>query len=143
MAEVSEILDTPNNPSPSRKAKQTPKDLEAALTLLRKNDDTSRFVGLALLKPVLERELSHEYTTDEGENFSLIQRCWGAIPVKFLNRLLKARANEKRTKEEAHSMLGLAVAVMYAFMGLLESPHTDEKFISQVRQISERKYGIV
>lgn len=145
MAELPEKHRAPKDSSPSKKkkTKQTPKDLEAALTLLRKHDDTSRFVGLALLKPVLEQELSHENNTDEGERSSFIQRCWGAIPVKFLNRLLKARANDRRSKEEAHSMLGLAVAIMYFFMGLLESPHTDEKFIGQVRQIPQPETGIV
>jgi len=141
MAEVSEERHAPKDSRPSTKAKQSPKGLEAALTLLGKNDDTSRFVGLALLKPVLEQELSHENTMDEGERFSLIQRCWGAIPAKFLDRLLKARANDKRTKEEAHGMSGLAVAVMYAFMTLLQSPNTDKNFVSQVRQIPRSKLG--
>lgn len=141
MAEVSEERHAPKDSRPSTRAKQSPKGLEAALTLLGNNNDTSRIVGLALLKPVLEQELSHENTMDEGERFSLIQRCWDAIPHKFLDRLLNTRANDKRTKEEAHGMFGLAVAVMYAIMTLLEYPHTDKKFVSQVRQTTRPSLG--
>lgn len=109
-----------------------PKDLEAALTLLQKNDDTSRFVGLALLKPVLEQELNTRNNSTKDDRPALVQRCWGVIPVNFIDRLLKARANEKRSKDEANNMVGLAVAVLHAFMTLLDSPETDENFMGRV-----------
>lgn len=76
-------------------------DLERALDFLKAKDDTSHFVGLALLKPVLERELSQHNDTEEGGIRAVIERCWHAIPVKFLDRLLKATPDGKRTKEEA------------------------------------------
>lgn len=117
---------------PSEHPKHPSKDLEAALTLLKKNDDTSRFVGLALLKPVLEQTLSSNYVADREERNALLQRCWDAIPGTFMNRLLKARATDKRTEEEASNMADLAVAVSYAFINFLESPQLDEKFINQV-----------
>ena len=124
------VLD--KEPHPVNAGKRPVKELEAALGLLKKHDDTSRFVGLALLKPVLEQELNQYDDTDEGESAEIIQRAWGTIPAKFLDRLLKARSREGRSREEAENMVGVAVAVLQAFMGLLESPQTDEKFIGRV-----------
>ncbi len=141
MAKASEEEHALEASSPSTKPKQTSKDLEAALTLLKKPDDTSRFVGLALLKPLLEQELSSGNTVNEKERHALTQQCWDAIPVKFMERLLKARVNDRRTKEEANDMEGLAVAIIHAFAALLASPHADEKFMSQVRQSCEYTLG--
>ncbi len=119
-------------PCPVNAGKRPAKELEAALGLLKKHDDTSRFVGLALLKPVLEQELIQSDNMDKRTSAETIQRAWDAIPAKFLDRLLKARSKEGRSRGEAENMVGVAVAVLQAFMGLLESPHTDEKFIGRV-----------
>lgn len=124
------VLD--KEPCPVNAGKRPVKELEAALALLKKHDDTSRFVGLALLKPVLEQELSQLDDTNEGGSAEIIRRAWGTIPAKFLDRLLKARSKEGRSRDEAESMVGVAVAVLQAFMGLLEPPQTDEKFIGRV-----------
>ena len=124
------VLD--KEPRPVNAGKRPVKELEAALGLLKKHDDTSRFVGLALLKPVLEQELSQLDNTDGGESAEIIQRAWDAIPAKFLDRLLKARMREGRSRDEAENMVGVAVAVLQAFMSLLKSPQTDEKFIGRV-----------
>lgn len=115
-----------------RPTPQPLKELETALDLLKKPDDTSRLVGLALLKPVLEQELSQGNSEDEGQKDALILRCWRAIPAKFLDGLLKARASDKTPKEEASNMIGLAVAVMHAFMRLMGSHQTDAKFVGRV-----------
>ena len=108
------------------------KDLEKALDLLKAKDDTSRFVGLALLKPVLEQELSRQSDTEEGVMRAMIEQCWHAIPTKFLDRLLKAKPEGKKTKEEAGNMVGLAVAVLHAFMTILNAPEKDERFVGRV-----------
>ncbi|KAK4694937.1 hypothetical protein P7C71_g2717, partial [Lecanoromycetidae sp. Uapishka_2] len=113
------------------KQQQPLKELETALGLLGKADDTSRFVGLALLKPVLEHALSQE--NNKGEELeTLILRSWKAIPSKFLDGLLKAKPNEKTPKEDVQNMVALAVAVLNAFMRLLGSHQTDTKFIGRV-----------
>lgn len=108
------------------------KDLETALEFLKAKDDTSRFIGLALLKPVLEQELSKQSGTEEEGIRAVIEQCWCAIPVKFLDRLLKAKPEGKRTKQEAGSMVGLAVAVLHAFMTILEAPEKDNRFVGRV-----------
>ena len=109
-----------------------PKDLEKTLGYLHAKDDTSRFVGLALLKPVLEQELSKRKNIGEEATRAMIERCWRAIPVKFLDRLLKAKPEGKRTKEEAGSMVALAVAVLHAFMTIVDTPEKDDRFVSRV-----------
>ena len=107
-------------------------DLEKAFDFFKAKDDTSRFVGLALLKPVLEQELSQQSGAEEEGIRAVIEQCWRAIPVKFLDRLLKAKPDGKRTKEEAGSMVGLAVAVLHAFMVILEAPEEDDRFVGRV-----------
>lgn len=109
---------------------QPPKELETALDLLKKTDDTSRFVGLALLKPVLEQGLSQQNREDEGHH-TLILRCWKAIPAKFLDGLLNAKPG-KTSREEANNMVALAVAILHAFMRLMDSCHTNAKFVGRL-----------
>ena len=108
------------------------KELEKALILLKTNDDTSRFVGLALLKPVLEGQIGQQNGQREGETAEIIQRSWAALPVKFIDRLLKAKPREGRSKEESESMVGLAVAVLHAFMEILSEPEQDQKFMGRI-----------
>ena len=96
------------------KGHQNPeKSLDKALELLQARNDTSRFVGLALMKSMLDNH------SELRENTETVSRCWRAIPVKFLDRLLNARATEKRSSEEAQSMIALAVAVVHVFVTLL------------------------
>ena len=109
-----------------------PKNLEKALEFLKAKDDTSRFVGLALLKPLLEQELSRQSGTEEEGTRALIERCWRAIPVKFLDRLLRAKPEGKKTGDEAGSMVALAVAVLHAFLTIVEAPEKDDRFVGRV-----------
>ena len=125
MAQIPEITQPPAvNP--------LPKDLEKALEFLKAKDDTSRFVGLALLKPLLEQELSQKSSTKEGGTREMVEQCWRAIPVKFLDRLLKAKPEGKRTDEEARNMVGLAAAVLHAFLTILDAPEKDDRFVGRV-----------
>lgn len=85
---------------------------EKIQSLLKAKDDTSRFVGLALLKAVL----------DEGrlaEDPIALRALWECISPKFLDRLLRAGRNEKFSQEEAKDMVDLAVAVLHIFTILL------------------------
>ncbi|KAK1751565.1 e9b59b6a-f39c-4d2a-9b94-75afe2ab05bc [Echria macrotheca] len=88
-------------------------------TLLRANDDTSRFVGLALLKSVLDNSV--ELREDEDTLISL----WESIPPKFVDRLLRTGNKESSSTEDGASksrnrdMLDLAVSVMHTFVALL------------------------
>lgn len=89
------------------------KGLDQTLALLAAKDDTSRFVGLALLKSILENK------TEFQKDPEIIIKCWDAIPSRFLDRLLKAGATDEKPKDEAHYMCELAAAVLHAFIVLL------------------------
>lgn len=104
---------TAENKGKQKEDVNTARSLDKALSLLQASDDTSQFVGLALLKSLLD---NHAELRDSKET---IVRCWKAVPANFLDRLLKARPSEERPKEEAQHMIGLAVAVIYAFLTLL------------------------
>ena len=97
------------------------------ITLLKAKDDTSRFVGLALLKSVLDNQI--QLRDDETS----IRALWEAISPKFLDRLLRAAANDKVTKEEAKDMVDLAVSVLHTFTILLpEDARADKRLTGRV-----------
>lgn len=80
--------------------------------LLKSRDDTSRFVGLALLKSVLD----NGQLVEDPER---LRTLWESISPKFIDRLLRARPSGKVTKPEAQNMVDLAVAVLHTFAALL------------------------
>ena len=97
--------------------------------LLKAKDDTSRFVGLALLKSVL----------DAGQ---LVQRpeqlrlFWEALSPKFLDRLLRAQHNGKTSKAQAKDMVDIAVSVVHTFAILLpEDSRKEERLIGRVEPL--------
>jgi hypothetical protein len=93
--------------------------LEHMRGLLSAKDDTSRFVGLALLKSVLDNQPLLR------EDFGQVTTLWEAISPKFLDRLLRADQNQKVTKEEARYMVDIAVAVLHTFSILLPAEFRD------------------
>ena len=111
---------------------ELPKDLQGALDLLGKEDDTIRFVGLGLLKSILEDELSVDNDTDDEKKAAMIEKCWDAMPISFIDRLLKSRKTSKRDRSEINNMIALGVSVLHVFMTLLKSPGTDEKFLGRI-----------
>lgn len=115
--------------TPTLDAEQKPTDsldksLDSILALFKAGDDTSNFVAISLLRTILDER------KDLREDKEVTLRCWKAIPPKFLSRLLRAKPSEKRTKEEAQSMLGLAVAVIHVFTNLLPREVIAEQNVS-------------
>lgn len=80
--------------------------------LLRAKDDTSRFVGLALLKSILDNGHLAQDSQD-------LRDLWESISPKFLDRLLRARQNDKLRQADSKDMVDLAVAVLHTFSILL------------------------
>lgn len=98
------------------------KGLEQTLTLLKAKDDTSRFVGLALLKSILDNKVELQ------KDPKIVAECWAAIPTKFVDRLLRAGGKEsKKSKEEAKNMVELSVAIIHAFVVLLPEGRREDK----------------
>lgn len=89
--------------------------------LLKAKDDTSRFVGLALLKSVLDNNSQLAHDTEK------IRTLWEALSPKFFDRLLRAHGNEKVNKSEAQDMVDLAVSVLHIFSIILPEESQKEK----------------
>ncbi|RGP80256.1 duf1941 family [Fusarium longipes] len=102
-----------------------PEDINKIQSLLKAKDDTQRFVGLALLKSVLDG--SEQLRQDEPT----VQSLWSSLSPKFLDRLLRTGSNPltKNSKE----MLDLAVSVLHIFAILLpDQAKSDVKFINRI-----------
>ncbi|KAK6067677.1 hypothetical protein SCUP234_10396 [Seiridium cupressi] len=81
--------------------------------LLKAKDDTSRFVGLALLKSTLDA--SEELRSDQ----SVVDALWCSISPKFLDRLIRTGSKPGSKQTDTREMLDLAVNVIYIFTALL------------------------
>ncbi|KAG0647682.1 hypothetical protein D0Z07_6683 [Hyphodiscus hymeniophilus] len=102
---------------------------ESMHDLLQAKDDTSRFVGLALLKSVLD---NGQFAQDPEQ----LHKLWEAVPPKFLDRLLRAWRNDKIKKTEAQNMVDLAVAVLHTFAILLpESSRQENRIIARTKAL--------
>jgi hypothetical protein len=98
--------------SPGDPAGDSPATFAKMKELLEAKDDTSRFVGLALLKSVLD---NGQIAQDPGS----LRILWESLSPKFLDRLLRAQPSDKVTKSEAQNMVDLAAAVLHTFAVLL------------------------
>ncbi|KAM0215014.1 hypothetical protein ACHAQI_003496 [Fusarium lateritium] len=88
-------------------------------------DDTQRFVGLALLKSLLDS--SEQIRKDE----QTVQSLWSSLSPKFLDRLL--RTGSKPSSKNSKEMLDLAVSILHIFSILLpEKARSDTKFINKI-----------
>ncbi|KAI5796400.1 Neurochondrin-domain-containing protein [Peziza echinospora] len=83
--------------------------LSQCISYLQAKDDTARFVGLAMLVPVLKN------VTDTA----ILGKLWEAMNYKFLDRLLKSGKSSKAPPAQAKDMVELAVNIVHAFSILL------------------------
>jgi len=94
--------------------KGSPQLLVQTINLLQARDDTSRFVGLSLLRSLLD--LSEKLRNDP----ELVSKFWDALPARFLTRLLKTSTSlEKGKPEDAKRLNEIAIAVIHTFVSLL------------------------
>ena len=99
-------------------------------TLLKTKDDTSRFVGLALLKSVLDNSKALRDDQD------LILRLWESIPPKFIDRLLRTgQQGQSSSRKNAKDMLDLAVSVLHTFTALVPVEKRDDKFVGRIPRL--------
>ena len=99
-------------------------------TLLKTKDDTSRFVGLALLKSVLDNS---EALRDDQD---LIFTLWESIPPKFIDRLLRTgQQGQSASRKNAKDMLDLAVSVLHTFTALVPAEKRDDKFVGRIPRL--------
>ncbi|GFP59468.1 hypothetical protein ACSS6W_010812 [Trichoderma asperelloides] len=97
-------------------------------SLVQAQDDTQRFVGLALLKSVLDN------SPELQGNHDVVQRLWDSLPAKFLDRLLRTGSNP--SKKDSKEMLDLAVSVLHTFAALLPEGATSQpKFTDRIPRL--------
>lgn len=122
------MSETATAPSPTE---QDP--IQKIQTLLRAKDDTSRFVGLALLKSVLDN--TPELRNDEEAIVSL----WESIPPKFIERLIRTGSKQKApdsSRKNSSDMLDLAISVLHTFATLLpENARQSPKLLDRIPQL--------
>ncbi|KAH8591749.1 Neurochondrin-domain-containing protein [Bisporella sp. PMI_857] len=94
---------------------------ERMQTFLKAKDDTSRFVGLALLKSVLDNDGQLVHNADR------VRIIWESLSPKFFDRLLRAHGNDKLKKSDAQDMVDLAVSVLHTFSIILPEASKKEK----------------
>lgn len=93
--------------------------------LLKTKNDTSRFVGLALLKSVLDN--SQQLREDEPT----ITGLWQSASPKFLDRML--RSGSSPSNKDAKDMIDIAVAVLHTFSTLLpEHVKRDRSLVGRI-----------
>jgi hypothetical protein len=98
--------------------------------LLKIKDDTARFVGLALLKTVLDN--SPELRQDEES----ITALWVNISSNFLDRLLRTGMGDNASQKDAKEMLDVAVSVLHTFAILLpDSAKAGSKFYNRIPRL--------
>ncbi|KAI0455307.1 Neurochondrin-domain-containing protein [Xylaria acuta] len=107
-----------------------PPEIQKVHQLLAAKDDTSRFVGLLLLKTTLDNhasDLQHEQ----------VAALWNWISPRFLDRLIRTGsrpASEQR--KQSGDMLDVAVAVIYTFTKLLNDCAVNERFYARIPNLA-------
>ncbi|KAI5459979.1 Neurochondrin-domain-containing protein [Mariannaea sp. PMI_226] len=102
----------------------SPESIAKLKSLLRAKDDTQRFVGLALLKALLDDPVVQQ---DE----ETVQSFWASLSPVFLDRLL--RTGSKSSQKNAKEMLDLAVSVLHTFATLLpDSAKRNPRFLGRI-----------
>ncbi|KAI0393922.1 DUF1941-domain-containing protein [Xylariaceae sp. FL0594] len=97
--------------------------------LLAAKDDTSRFVGLVLLKTTLDNHAS-DLSQDE------VRALWDSISPRFLDRLIRTGSRPApEQRKQAGDMLDVAVAVIYTFVRLLNDCALSERFYSRIPKL--------
>ncbi|OTB06754.1 hypothetical protein M426DRAFT_72007 [Hypoxylon sp. CI-4A] len=106
--------------------------IEKIRRLLKTKNDTSRFVGLALLQSVLDN--SPELQSDKGVIVSL----WEAISPKFLGRLLSTGSQPSSGHKDSKDMLDLAVAIIHTFTILLpDEARKDARLLGHMPRLAK------
>lgn len=94
-------------------------------SLLEAKDDTQRFVGLALLKSVLDN------TPELRQDATSIQDLWASVSPSFLDRLMKT--GSQPSGKDVKEMLDLAVSVIHTFAALVPEPlKAERKFTGRI-----------
>lgn len=119
-------MDAPT-PTTSQQPDPSQTDIPKLQALLKAKDDTQRFVGLALLKSVLDN------SPDLRQDATTVQSLWESLSPKFLDRLIRTGSKPSGKNQNAREMLDLAVSVLHTFAALLpERAGGDGRFLERM-----------
>ncbi|KAK1967268.1 DUF1941-domain-containing protein [Colletotrichum sublineola] len=118
--EASSRSNGPQAPDPTQATQQIA-SFDQIQSMLTATDDTSRFVGLALLKTLLDN--SEELRNDADT----VSALWESISPKFLDRLVRTGSSVQSTQKDAKNMVDLAVSVIHTFASLLPDQSKRDK----------------
>ncbi|KAF2434539.1 DUF1941-domain-containing protein [Tothia fuscella] len=100
--------------------------LDQVFSLLKAKDDTSRFVGLSLLRSLLD---SNE---ELRSNTAIITQCWNSIPNTFLIKLLESQTSKKKkSDEETRDLITLAISVVNIFANLVPQEEIEKEKMTE------------
>jgi hypothetical protein len=120
-------------PPPEAQAQTQALYIEKIQAFLGAKDDTSRLVGLAFLKSVLDNH------PELRSNQEAIVSLWECIPPKFLERLIRTGLKQKSagsSRKDANDMLDLAVSVLHTFASLLpENARQSSRLLDRIPQL--------
>jgi hypothetical protein len=123
--------DSTADPTAAEDRTATEAAIQKIESLLREKNDTSRFVGLALLKPILEKP-------EVQQNEETVIRLWDFLPATFLKRILRQGVAADRQDAESASFASIAISLVHAFIVILpESKQTDVKFVALIPLLVE------
>jgi hypothetical protein len=98
--------------------------------LLAAKDDTSRFVGLLLLKSTLDNHAT-ELKQDQ------VEALWDSISPRFLDRLIRTGSRPASDQQkQSGDMLDVAVAVIYTFTKLLNDCALKDRFYARIPNLA-------
>ncbi|OLN81786.1 Uncharacterized protein C16C4.02c [Colletotrichum chlorophyti] len=121
-----ESQSTTQAPDPTQATPQTA-SLAQIQAMLKAKDDTSRFVGLALLRSLLDNS---EGLRDDVETVSGL---WTSISPKFIDRLIRTGSASSSAQKDTKDMLDLAVSVVHTFASLLpEQGKRDKRLVGRL-----------
>lgn len=105
-------------------------EIQKVHQLLAAKDDTSRFVGLLLLKTTLDNHAS-------DLQYEQVAALWDSVSPRFLDRLIRTGSRPApEQRKQSRDMLDVAVAVIYTFTKLLNDCAIKEKFYARIPNLA-------
>ncbi|KAI0480637.1 DUF1941-domain-containing protein [Xylariaceae sp. FL0804] len=120
-----------SSPDTATQTRGETNEVERVHRLLTTKDDTSRFVGLLLLRSLLDN------SQDLRDDQAVVSQLWNSISPKFLDRLIRSVSKPpSEQQDQSKDMLELAVAVVRTFTGLTPDYDKHESFYGRVPHLT-------
>lgn len=100
--------------------------MEKVHNFMKAKDDTFRFMGLALLKSILDNR------PNIREDEQSVRSLWESISPRFMDRLIRTGSGQNAS-QDSKEMLNLAVSVLHTFANLLpDDAKSNPRFVDRI-----------